>query len=112
MSDAVVAIPINDEEAQNNERLKEIYFHTTQQEGIVGAWTGPHTITIRGPLESTTAVVMKRGRKGYVAVFRIFSETDHRPLVQYNASEGAVMIILESQHYCWIMEKAKVKYIE
>ncbi|KJZ69401.1 hypothetical protein HIM_11217 [Hirsutella minnesotensis 3608] len=112
MSDSITTIALSDDSAKNEEELGGIYYDTTQQQGVVGDWTGPHTVTVRGPFETTTAVVLKRGSSGYVAVFEVLSETDHRPIVQYNASDGAVMIIIEPGYYCWIMEGVKVRYVE
>jgi hypothetical protein len=78
----------------------------------VGDWTGPHTVTKRGPFQKKTAIVVRRDTNGWVRVFKVFAEKDHRPVAQYNSSDGARMIILENEEYCWIMGNATAKYVE
>ncbi|OCK75868.1 hypothetical protein K432DRAFT_385863 [Lepidopterella palustris CBS 459.81] len=106
------AVALSDEDADDNQKLRTIFYDKTQQNGEVGNWTGPHTVTVRGPFKKTTAIVMKRDQNGWVRVFRVLSETDHRHVDQYNASKGGVMIIVKIDHYCWVMGNATVKYIE
>ncbi|OCK90185.1 uncharacterized protein K441DRAFT_666614 [Cenococcum geophilum 1.58] len=112
MSETGRTVDVTDEVAEDNQKLKGIFKDKTKQDGEVeGDWTGPHKLTVRGPFQRTTAVVIKHGSSGYVTVFKVYTETDHRPVATYNASDGTTMIILESTEYCWVMNSAKVKYI-
>ena len=78
----------------------------------MGAWTSHPTVTVRGPFSEKTAIVMKRDTNGWVRVFKILSQTDHRPVAQYNSLDGARMIIIDKEtEYCWI-GNASAKYID
>lgn len=130
MSTIEATVALSDAEAEDNQKLGTIFNEKvslrlccdsifisanavqTQQDGKAGNWTGPHTVTIRGPLQRTTAIVMQRAENGWVRVFKVLTERDHRPVAQYNASTGSLMIIINQNEYAWVMGNAIVKYIE
>lgn len=55
---------------------------------------------------------MKRKSEGWIRVLEVVTDTDHRPIAQFNSSNGAIMIIVDKNKYCWIMGNATVKYVE
>lgn len=83
-----------------------------KQPGEAGGWNGPHLVTVGGPFDRVTGVVLKHQEKGYITCLKIVSEQNHQPTAYYYASKGAVMIIIQpKQEYCWIQGEAQVKYI-
>ncbi|KAF2789906.1 hypothetical protein K505DRAFT_377913 [Melanomma pulvis-pyrius CBS 109.77] len=105
-------VALSDADAEDNQKLGTMFHEKTQQAGKAGDWTSTHTVAIRGPFQGSTAIVMQRAVNGWVQVFKVFTEKDHRPVAQYNASNGSIMIIINQNEYAWVMGNATVKYIE